>query len=75
MFAIYSKFLIQIHECVFSCIEFKKMNLRRTMINDQRYVILSLELHLYFSRIMKEHSFFLKAGFTPKDSQLADIAE
>lgn len=45
------------------------------MINDQRYVILSLELHLYFSRIMKEHSFFLKAGFTPKDSQLADIAE
>ena len=45
------------------------------MINDQRYVILSLELHLFFSRIMKEHSFFLKAGFTPKDSQLADIAE
>ena len=45
------------------------------MINDQRYVILSLELHLFFSRIMKEHSLFLEAGFTPKDSKLADRAE
>lgn len=45
------------------------------MINDQRYVILSLELHLFFSRIMKEHSFFLEAGFTPKDSSLAKEAE
>ena len=45
------------------------------MINDQRYVILSLELHLFFSRIMKEHSFFLEAGFTPKDSNLAKEAE
>lgn len=45
------------------------------MINDQRYVILSLELHLFFSRIMKEHSFFLEAGFTPKDSNLANEAE
>lgn len=45
------------------------------MINDQRYVILSLELHLFFSRIMKEHSFFLEAGFTPKDSSLANEAE
>lgn len=45
------------------------------MINDQRYVILSLELHLFFSRIMKEHSFFLEAGFTPKDLSLANEAE
>ncbi|WP_042277430.1 DUF2935 domain-containing protein [[Clostridium] dakarense] len=45
------------------------------MINDQRYVILSLELHLFFARIMKEHSFFLEAGFTPKDSSLANEAE
>ena len=45
------------------------------MINDQRYAILSLELHLYFSRIMKEHSLFLEAGFTPKDAQLANTAE
>lgn len=42
------------------------------MINDQRYVILSLELHLFFARIMKEHSLFLEAGFTPKDFSLAN---
>ena len=45
------------------------------MINNQRYVILSLEVHLFFSRIMKEHSFFLEAGFTPKNSNLAKEAE
>ena len=40
------------------------------MINDQRYVILSLELHLFFARIMKEHSLFLESGFVTKDSKL-----
>lgn len=45
------------------------------MISDQRYVILSLELHLFFSRIMKEHALFLEAGFMPKDSKLASEAE
>lgn len=45
------------------------------MINDQRYAILSLELHLFFGRIMKEHSLFLEAGFTAKDSELAKEAE
>lgn len=45
------------------------------MINNQKYVILSLELHLFFSRIMKEHSIFLEAGFTPKDSKLASEAD
>ncbi|MEG2985718.1 MAG: DUF2935 domain-containing protein [Peptostreptococcaceae bacterium] len=40
------------------------------MINDQKYVILSLELHLFFSRIMKEHSLFLETGFMTKDSKL-----
>lgn len=45
------------------------------MMNDQRYVILSLELHLYFLRIMKEHSLFLEAGFTPQGSALANEAE
>ena len=44
-------------------------------MNDQRYVTLSLELHLYFLRIMKEHSLFLEAGFTPQDSGLAYEAE
>ena len=45
------------------------------MISDQRYVILSLELHLFFSRIMKEHALFLEAGFMPKDSKLASEAD
>lgn len=27
------------------------------------YVTLSLESHLFFARIMKEHSLFLEAGF------------
>lgn len=40
------------------------------MINDQKYVILSLELHLFFARIMKEHSLFLETGFMTKDSKL-----
>lgn len=29
----------------------------------ENYITLSLETHLFFSRIMKEHSFFLEAGF------------
>lgn len=45
------------------------------MISDQRYVTLSLELHLFFARIMKEHSLFLEAGFMPKDSKFASEAD
>lgn len=45
------------------------------MLSDQRYVVLSLELHLFFARIMKEHSLFLEAGFTPKDSNLSKEAD
>lgn len=44
------------------------------MISSKKYVILSLELHLFFARIMKEHSLFLEAGFTPKNSKLAKEA-
>lgn len=32
------------------------------------YVALSLETHLFFARIMKEHSLFLEAGFPCKDT-------
>lgn len=31
----------------------------------QNYVRASLELHIFFARIMKEHSLFLQAGFMP----------
>lgn len=44
------------------------------MYNDN-YITKSLELHLFFGRIMKEHAFFLKAGFTPADSKFSNKAE
>ncbi|MGN0166091.1 MAG: DUF2935 domain-containing protein [Lachnospiraceae bacterium] len=39
------------------------------------YVVKSLELHLFFARIMKEHALFLQAGFTPAGAALAHEAE
>lgn len=33
------------------------------------YVKTSLELHLFFARIMKEHALFLQAGFMPKNTE------
>lgn len=41
----------------------------------ENYVVSSLELHLFFGRIMKEHSFFLKAGFTPANLPFSRRAE
>lgn len=35
---------------------------------NNQYVSLSLELNLFFGRIMKEHSFFLMAGFPAKNA-------
>ncbi len=40
-----------------------------------QYVTSSLELHLFFARIMKEHALFLEAGFTPVNASLAQEAE
>ncbi len=45
------------------------------MISQQQYVTLSLELHLFFGRIMKEHALFLEAGFTPKNSDFSNAAD
>ncbi len=45
------------------------------MINQNQFVSLSLELHLFFGRIMKEHALFMEAGFTPKDSDFSNIAD
>jgi len=45
------------------------------MLSEREYVIESLELHLFFSRIMKEHSIFLEAGFTPRDKDFAQTAD
>lgn len=44
-------------------------------MNTENYIVKSLELHLFFGRIMKEHSLFLKAGFTPVNLQFINKAE
>lgn len=45
------------------------------MISREKYVMSSLELHLFFGRIMKEHSLFLEAGFTPKNAKFSKEAD
>ncbi|MBR0597008.1 DUF2935 domain-containing protein [Sinanaerobacter chloroacetimidivorans] len=45
------------------------------MLSSLEYIRQSLETHLFFARIMKEHSFFLEIGFTPKDSILSEQAD
>lgn len=45
-----------------------------TCMNNNDYVRLSLELHLFFDRIMKEHSLFLETAFTEKDNDLKKVA-
>lgn len=41
----------------------------------EKYVKSSLELHLFFARIMKEHAIFLQAGFMPKNADFSKEAE
>ncbi len=41
----------------------------------EKYVKSSLELHLFFGRIMKEHAIFLQAGFMPKNTDYSKEAE
>lgn len=45
------------------------------MDTTQEYIVTSLETHLFFARIMKEHSFFLKVGLLPPNASLAKEAE
>ncbi|MHB8061712.1 MAG: DUF2935 domain-containing protein [Ruminiclostridium sp.] len=45
------------------------------MLSGVEFARQSLEIHLFFARIMKEHSFFLEAGFTPKDSAFTGRAD
>ena len=44
-------------------------------MDTDNYIVKSLELHLFFGRIMKEHSLFLKAGFTPANISFSNKAE
>lgn len=45
------------------------------MLSQNEYITMSLDLNLFFLRIMKEHSFFLEIGFTPKNSRMASDAK
>ena len=45
------------------------------MLTRLEYIRKSLETNLFFLRIMKEHSFFLEAGFVCKDANLIQQAE
>lgn len=45
------------------------------MLSSMEFIRQSLGLHLFFARIMKEHSFFLEAGFTPKDTNFTQRAD
>jgi len=45
------------------------------MLSSIEFIKQSLEIHLFFARIMKEHSFFLETGFTPKDSNFTRQAD
>lgn len=45
------------------------------MLSSIEYVNQSLGLHLFFTRIMKEHSFFLEIGFTPRDTNFSKTAD
>ena len=45
------------------------------LMDQTRYVKLSLELHLFFGRIMKEHALFLEAGFAPANEDFARKAD
>lgn len=42
---------------------------------DDTYIEDSLELNLFFMRIMKEHALFLQLGFTPKNKDMGAQAE
>lgn len=45
------------------------------MLSSMEFVRQSLELHLFFARIMKEHATFLEAGFTPENPNLTREAD
>ncbi len=45
------------------------------MMSITEFIKQSLGLHLFFARIMKEHSFFLEAAFTPRDTSFTQQAD
>jgi hypothetical protein len=45
------------------------------VLSSSEFIRQSLETHLFFARIMKEHSFFLEAAFTPRDENFINQAD
>lgn len=45
------------------------------MLSSEKFIKQSLEIHLFFARIMKEHAFFLEVSFTPKNSNYSFQAD
>src|SRR6266511_5803484 len=45
------------------------------MLSSAEFIQYSLELNLFFARIMKEHSIFIEGGFMPRDANLAQQAD
>ena len=45
------------------------------MLTQKDFITLSIDLNLFFLRIMKEHSFFLQIAFTPRDKSWGAEAE
>ncbi len=45
------------------------------MLSSIDFIRRSLETHLFFARVMKEHSFFLQVGFTPRDTSFTQQAD
>ena len=39
-------------------------------MDENNYLSLSLELHLFFDRIMKEHAIFIEASLPDKDKKI-----
>lgn len=44
------------------------------MLSRNKFIRGSIDIHLFFARIMKEHAFFLQASFTQKDTEYIDHA-
>jgi len=45
------------------------------MLSSSEFIKQSLGIHLFFARIMKEHSFFLQVSFTPRDFSYTQKAD
>jgi hypothetical protein len=50
-------------------------NSNSNLLNEREFVVNSLELNMFFARIMKEHAAFLEAGFTPANADFAKVAD